>query len=159
MSPHVSEHAPQEIGVPKLIIVRGQPPADAFSHATEMALRYEAQLICLSLIRAEQQTDLDELSLLEEAFFVAHDRIHQWLRHGHSVVFNDSYTPSTVSVLWGDVARRCDAELCIEEIQSPKLQLRLPAIRQRRTGHATDHRNVSLSSLWRSTRERWRRGH
>lgn len=148
----------KEIGVPKLIVVRGQPPTHAFSHATEMALRYEAQLICLSLIRAEQQPDLDELSLLEEAFFLAHDRIHQWLRQGHSVVFNDSYTPSSVSVLWSDVAQRCDAELCIEEIQLPKLQLRLPAIRQRRMGHATDHGNVSLSSLWRSARERWRRG-
>lgn len=149
----------KEIGVPKLIIVRGQPGNHTFSRATEIALCHQAQLICLSLIHAEQQIDLDDLAMREEAFFLAHDRVHQWLLHGYSVVFNDSYTPSSVSVLWSDVARRYDAELCIEVIHPQKLQLQLSAIQQRRKARATDHGNVSLLSLWRSACERWRRGH
>lgn len=140
-----------------LIILQGPPGNDTFSRATEIALHHHALLICPYLIQAELNTGLDVGLVSEEAFFLAHDRVHQALRQDHNVVFNASYSSENEMALWSEVAHRLRAELCIELMQPQRAKIRQPVVKQRGKRDTQGQNLISLGSLWRSARHILRR--
>ncbi len=99
--------------MPYLILMQGLPSSGKTTRAAEYAKHYKALIVCPKTIQAELSSDGPDQASRDLALFIAHDRVHQALRTGTSVVLDDDNTCPRQVRHWHMVAQRHHATLQI----------------------------------------------